>query len=194
MSIDRGTDKEDVVHIYNGILLGRQFSSVQSLSHIWLFATPWNAACQASLSITNFWRLLKLVFIELMMPSHPLSPPSPLAFSLFQWISSSRHVAKVLEFQLQHQSFQWIFRVDFNPIFKVGFLWDWPVWSPCCPRDSQGSSAASQFESTNSLVLSLLYGPDLTSIHDTGKTTALTVQTFVSKVMSLLFIHCLYLS
>ena len=52
-------------------------------------------------------------------PSHPLSSPSPPAFTLsqhqglFQWVSSSHQVAKVLEFQLQHQSFQWIFRVDF---------------------------------------------------------------------------------
>ena len=54
------------------------FSSVQSLSHVWLFATPWTAACQASLSITNFQSLLKLMPIELVMPSnhfilcHPL--------------------------------------------------------------------------------------------------------------------------
>ena len=52
-------------------------------------------------------------------PSHPLSPPSPSAFDLsqhqglFQWVSSLHQVAKVLEFQLQHQSFQWIFRTDF---------------------------------------------------------------------------------
>ena len=52
-------------------------------------------------------------------PSHPLSSPSPPAFNLlqhqglFQWVSSSHQVAKVLEFQLQHQSFQWIFRTDF---------------------------------------------------------------------------------
>ena len=52
-------------------------------------------------------------------PSHPLSSPSPPAFnlsqqqSLFQWVSSSYQVAKVLELQLQHQSFQWIFRTDF---------------------------------------------------------------------------------
>ena len=51
--------------------------------------------------------------------SHPLSSPSPPAFNLpqhqglFQWVSSSHHMAKVLEFQLQHQSFQWIFRTDF---------------------------------------------------------------------------------
>jgi len=52
-------------------------------------------------------------------PSHPLSPPSPPTFNLsqlqglFQWVSSWHQVAKVLEFQLQHQSFQWIFKIDF---------------------------------------------------------------------------------
>ena len=56
---------------------------------------------------------------DAIQPSHPLSSPSPLAFNLsqhqglFQWVSSLHHVAKVLEFQLQHQSFQWIFRTDF---------------------------------------------------------------------------------
>ena len=71
---------------------------------------------------------------DAIQPSHPLSPPSPLAFnlsqhqSLFQWGSSLHQVAKVLEFQLWHQSFQWIFRTD--------FLLDWLVWS-CSPRDSQ---------------------------------------------------------
>ena len=55
------------------------------------------------------------------------------AWGFFQWVSSWHQVAKVLELQLQHQSFQWIFR--------VGFLWDWLVWSPGSPRDSQKSSA-----------------------------------------------------
>ena len=56
---------------------------------------------------------------DAIQPSHPLLPTSPLAFSLsqhqrlFQWVSSSHQVAKVLELQLQHQSFQRIFRVDF---------------------------------------------------------------------------------
>ena len=56
---------------------------------------------------------------DAIQPSHPLSSPSPPAFNLsqhqdlFQWVSSSHQVAKVLEFQLQHQSFQWIFRTDF---------------------------------------------------------------------------------
>ena len=57
-----------------------QFSSVQSFSHVRLFATPWTAALQASLSITNSWSLLKLLSIESVMPSNlchpPLLPPS----------------------------------------------------------------------------------------------------------------------
>ena len=53
--------------------------------------------------------------------------------TLFRWVSSSHQGARVLD--LQHQSFQWIFRVD--------FLYDWPVWSPCCPGDFQESSPAS---------------------------------------------------
>ena len=62
--------------------MNQPFSSVQSLSRVRLFVTPWTAACQASLSITNSWSLLKLMSIELVMPSnhlilcHPLLPPS----------------------------------------------------------------------------------------------------------------------
>ena len=72
------------------------FSSIQLLSHVRLFATPWTAARQASLSITNSRSLLRLMSIELVMPS-----PSPPAFSLsqhqglFQWVSYSHQVAKV---------------------------------------------------------------------------------------------------
>ena len=98
---------------------------------------------------------------------------------LFKWISSSHQVAKVLEFQLQPQSFQWIFRTDFLQGRLVG--------SPCSPRNSQESSPTPQLKSINSLALSFLYSPTLTSVHDTGKTIALTRQTFVSKIMSLLF-------
>ena len=87
-------------------------SSVQLLSSVQLFVTPWIAAHQASLSITNSCNLLKLMSIDAIQPSHPLSSPSPLAFNLsqhqglFQWVSSSYQVARVLEFQLQRQSFQ----------------------------------------------------------------------------------------
>ena len=96
-----------------------QFSSVQLLSHVWLFATPWIAACQASLSITNSWSLLKLMSIESVMPtSHfilcrPLLLLLPIPPSIsFQWVNSLHEVAKVLEFQLQHLSFQWTPRTD----------------------------------------------------------------------------------
>ena len=148
-----------------------QFSSVQSLSHVQLFATPRTATPQASLSITNSQSLLKLMPIESVMPSiqlsHSLSSSSLPAHNLsqhqglFKWVSSSHEVAKVLEFQLQHQSFQWIVRSN--------FLKDGLVWSPCSPRDSQESSPTPQFQSINSLVLSFLYDPTLTSIHDYWK-------------------------
>ena len=101
---------------------------------------------------------------DAIQPSHPLLSPSPPAFDLsqhqdlFQWVSSSHQMAKVLELQLQHQSFQWIFRVD--------FLYDWLVWSSCSPRDSQESSPTLQFKSITSLALNFLYDPTLTSIHD----------------------------
>ena len=90
-----------------------------SVSHAWFFVTPWTSACQASLSTTNSQSLLKLMSIESVMASNHLSSPSPPAFNvsqyqdLFKWVSSSHQVDKLLEFQLQHQSFQWIFRTDF---------------------------------------------------------------------------------
>ena len=98
-----------------------QFSSVQSLIRVWLFATPWITTRQASLSITNSRGSLRLTSIESVMPSShlilccpllllPLIPPSIRVF--FQRINSSHEVAKVLEFQLQHQSFQRTPRTD----------------------------------------------------------------------------------
>ena len=91
---------------------------------------------------------------DAIQPSHRLLSPSPLALNLsqhqglFEWVCSSYQIAEVLEFQLQHQSSPWIFGVD--------FLWDWLVWSPCSPGKSQEPSHAPQFESLNSLALSLL--------------------------------------
>ena len=104
---------------------------------------------------------------DAIQPSHPLPSPSTPAFNLslhqglFQWVSSSYQVAKVLELQFQHQSFQWIFRTD--------FLYDGLVWTPCSPRDSQESSPTPQFKSIDSSVFSFLYGPVVTSIHDHWK-------------------------
>ena len=82
-----------------------QFRSVQSLSCVQLFATKWTKAHQASLSTTNYWSLLKLMSNESVMPSDHLILCHPLLLPPFL-VSSSHQVAKVLEFQLQHQSFQ----------------------------------------------------------------------------------------
>ena len=100
---------------------GVWISSAQSVNHVWLFATPGTAVHQASLSITNSQSLLKLMSIESVMPSNHLIFCHPLlvlpsifpSIRVFSRVSSSHQVAKLLEFQLQHQSFQWIFRTDF---------------------------------------------------------------------------------
>ena len=108
---------------------------------------------------------------DAIQPSHPLLSPSPPAFnlsqhqSLFKWVSSLHQVAKVLEFQLQHQFLQWTPRTD---LLKDGL-----VGSPCSPRDSQESSPTPQFKRINSSVLSLLHSPTLTSIHNHRKNHSL---------------------
>ena len=126
-------------------------SSVQLLSRVRLFATPWIAARQASLSITNSRSSPRLTSIESVMPS------SHLIFG--------HKVAKVLEFQLQHHSFQR------NP--RADLLQNGLVGSPCSPRDSQESSPTPQFKSINYLTLSLFHSPTLTSIHDHRKNHSL---------------------
>ena len=146
-----------------------QFSSVQSLSCVRLFATPWTAAHQASLSITNSQSLLKLMSIDLVMPaiSSSVIPFSSClqsftasgSFQMCQFFTSGGQSIRVLE--IQYQSFQWIFRTD--------FLQDVLVGSPCSPRDSQESSPTPQFKSINSSALTFLYSPTLTSIHDHWK-------------------------
>ena len=101
---------------------------------------------------------------DAIQPSHPLSSPYPPVFNhsqhqgLFKWVSSSLQVAKVLELQLHHQSFQWIFKTD--------LLLDRLVGSPWSPRDSQESSQTPQFKIISSSVLTFLYSPTLTSIDD----------------------------
>ena len=105
------------------------------------FVTPWIAARQAPLSITNSQSSLRFTSIESVMPSshlilyHPPSPPAPNPSqhqSLFQRVNSSHEVAKVLEIQLQHHSFQR------NP--RADLLQNGLVGSPCSPRDSWEST------------------------------------------------------
>ena len=99
-------------------------TAIQSLSHVKLFVTQWTATSQASLSFTISQSLefaqTHIHWVgDAIQPSHPLPPSSFFAFNisqhqgLFQWVSYSYQVAKILEFHLQNQSFQWIFRIDF---------------------------------------------------------------------------------
>ena len=157
--------------MYNTVIqYVNRFVVFQLLSCVKLFASPWTATHQDSLSFTISESLLKLMSIESVIPYNHHILCRPLLFlcsifpsirGFFQRVGSSRQVANALELQLQYQSFQWTFRVD--------FLQDGLVWYPCCPRDSQESSPTLQFKSVNSWVLSLLYSPTLTSIHDYWK-------------------------
>ena len=150
-----------------------QFSSVQSLSCVWLFATPWIAAHQTSLSITNSQSLLKLMSIESVMPSshlmlcHPLLllppiPPSIRVFSmsqLFAWGGQSTGVSALASvFPMNTQDWS-PFRMDWLDLLEV--------------QGTQESSPTPQFKSINSSVLSLLHSPTLTSIHDHRKNHSL---------------------
>ena len=88
------------------------FSSVYSLSHVQLFMTPWITAHPIHHQLLELTQTHVYQVGDAIQPSHPLLSPSPPTFNLsqhqglFQWVSSSYQVAKVLEFQLQHQSFQ----------------------------------------------------------------------------------------
>ena len=161
-------------------------SSVQSLSRVRLFVTPWTAACQASLSITNSQNLVKLMSVELVMPSshlilcHPLLlPPSIFQhWGLFQWVSSSYQVAKVLQFPLQHQSFQKIFRISFRT--------DW--FDLLVVQGTLKSLLLCHSSKASVLWCSAFFVVQLSNPYmTTGKTIALARWTFVGKVMSLFF-------
>ena len=132
-----------------------QFSSVQSLSHVQFFATPWIAAHQAgSLSITSSRSLLKLMSIESVMPSSHLIlcrtllflPPIPPSIRVFSNESTLR--------------IRWPKYWSFS--FSISPSTEYLVGSPCSPRDSQESSTP-QFKSINCLALSFLHSP--THIH-----------------------------
>ena len=164
-----------------------QFSSVQLLCHIRLFVTPWTAACQAFLSITNSWSLLKFMSTELVMPFNHLIlchllllPPS--IFPSIRVFSNE----SVLHIRCPKY---WSFSFSISPSNEysglISFRMDWFV--PCSPRDPQESPQTPQFKSINYSVLRFLYGPILTSIHDYRKAILLTRWTFISNIMSLLF-------
>ena len=149
---------------------GKSLRSVQSLSCVQLFATPWTAACQASLAITNARSLLKLISIESVMPSNQLVLCCPLLLtpSIFPRI---RVFSKESVLCIRRPNY-WSFRFCISPSneysglisFKYGL-----VGCLCSPRDSQESYPTPQFKSINYSMLSFLYSSNLTSIHDYWK-------------------------
>ena len=110
-----------IIYLFHPFIFKLSVVVAQPLGRVLLFEILCTAACKAFLSFTISQSLLKLLSIESIMPSNHLILWHPLlllpsifpSISLFQCISSLHQVAKVLEVQLQHQSFQWIFRVDF---------------------------------------------------------------------------------
>ena len=167
------------------------FSSVQLLSHVRLFATPWIAARQASLSITNFRSLLKLMSIELVIPSNHLILCHPLLLpSIFP---SFRVFSNVSGLHIRWPEF-WSFRFSISPSNEysglMSFRMDWldllEVQGTLKSLLQHHSSKASILWHSAFFMVQLSH-PYMT----TGKTIALTRWTFVSKVTSLLFTCCL---
>ena len=133
---------------------------------------------------TTSWSLFKLMSIELVMISNHLILCCPLLLlpSIFPSIRgfSSESVLHI------RWSKYWSFSFSISPSSEYSGLISFRIDSPCCPRDSPASSPAPQFESII-LQHSAFFMVQLTSIHNYWKTIALTLQTFVGKVMSLLF-------
>ena len=154
--------------VYSILRSSVQFNSVQLLSHVRPFETPWTAACHASRSITNSWSLLKLMSIESVMPTNYLILCHPLL--LLPWIFPSTSVfsnALVLCIRWPNSKIGVSASASVLPVTDSGlisFRFDWFDLLGS-PRDSQESSPTPQFKSINSLALSFLHDPTLT-IHD----------------------------
>ena len=130
---------------------------------------PMNCSTPASLSLTISQSLLKLMSIESVMPSnhHILCRPLFLLPSVFP---SIRGFSNSRLFTSAGQNIGALASASFLPMnTQAWFHYDWLVWSPCCPRDCQESSPTPQFKNISSSVLSLIYGPTLTSLGDYWK-------------------------
>ena len=148
--------------------------SIQTFSCVRLFATPWTAACQASLSITNSQSLLKLMFIESVIPSNHLILCLPLLLlpSIF---SSIRVFSKESVLHIRWPTY-WSCSFSISPYNEysglIYFRMDW--FDIIAVQGTQESSPTPQFKGINFSVPSIRYSPILTSIHDYWKTRAMT--------------------
>ena len=151
-----------------------QFSSVQLFSHVRLFATPWTAVCQASLSITNLWSSPKPMSIVLVMPSNHLILCRPLL--LLPAIFPSLRVFSNESALCIRWPKYWSFSFNFSPSTEhpglISFRMDWLDLLSVQGTLNSESYLTPQFKSINS-ALSFLYCPALTSIHDYWKSHSL---------------------
>ena len=164
-----------------------QFSSAQSLSHVWLFVTPWTTAHQAFLSFTNAQSLLKLMSIESVIPSNHLILCCPLLLlpSIFPSIRvfSNKSVLRIM------WPMYWSFSFSISPFNAysglISFRMDWLdlLAVQGTLKSLQHHNSKASIPQLSAFFMVQLSHPYMT----TGKAIALTRQTFVSKVMSLLF-------
>ena len=167
--------------------LGSILISIQSLSRVWLFANPWTAACQTSLSITNSWSLLKLTSVELVMPSNHLILCHPLLL-LPSILPSIRVFSNESAIHIRWPKY-WSFSFNISPSNEypgpISFRMDWldllAVQGTLKSLLQHHSSKASILQCSAFFIVQLSH-PYMT----TGKNIALTRWSFVGKVMSLL--------
>ena len=149
-----------------------QLSSVQSVSHVRLFATPWTAAYQASLSITNSWSLFKLMSIESVMLSNYLILCCPLLLpSILPSIRVFSNESALRIRWPKYSSFSFNISPSSEHSGLISFRMNW--LDLLAVQRTQEFSPTPQFKSINSSVLSFLYSPTLTSIHDHWKNHSL---------------------
>ena len=160
-----------ISHVSQGISLiwsTKSSSSVPPLSHVQLFVTPWTTVCQASLSITNSWSLLKLMSIESVMPSDHLILCCPLLLlpSIFPSIRIFSNESALRIRWPKYQSFS--FKISSSNEYSglISFRMD---WFDLLAVQGTLKSLLQQFESINSSVLTFLYSPTLTFIHNYWK-------------------------
>ena len=174
----------------NHIVESSQFSSVQSLSRAQVFATPWTAACPASLSITNYWSLLKLKSIESVMPSNYLTLCHPLLLlpSIFPSIRILSNESAICIRWPKYCSFSFSISPSNEYSGLISFRIDWIF------LQSKGLKSLLQYHSSKASILwrSAFFIVQISHPYiTTWKTIALTRWTFVCKVMSCFLICCL---
>ena len=167
--------------LQNGPVMGMSWGLQTPFSQFSLFsgsvvsnsATPWTAGCQASLSVSKSQSLLKLMSITSVMPSNHLILCRPLLLlpSIFLGIRVFSNESVLHIMWPKYWSFSFSMSPSNEYSVLISFRMDW--LDLCSPRDSQESSPTRQFKSINSSVLSFLYSPTLTSIHDHWKSHSL---------------------